>query len=95
MKMTPDEEVLDLFLGSPEMEAYNAFIDDGRQAIERGDEMIEMPAALLSLLLPELSSNPMHFAALRQVHDRICEERGHPQLKTGQGSPETGQEEGF
>lgn len=76
----PEEQLLEEFLGTPEGEAWDNFMQQGREAIERGDATVEMPTAFLALILPELSS-PFDFLALKQAWNRLCDERGRADLK--------------
>lgn len=92
MQPTPEELLYDAFLGTPEMEAWDAFVEQGREAIDKGAERVEMPTAFLALILPELSS-PMMFLAFREAWNRLCDERGRPDLKKeglGEEEEETG-----
>ncbi len=77
---TADEMMDDLFLGTPEMEVWDNFMQRGREATEKGAETVEMPTAFFALILPELSS-PMMFLSFREVWNRLCDEQGRPELK--------------
>lgn len=82
----PEEQLMDEFLGTPEMEAWDAFVQQGREAIGQGDETVEMPTAFLALILPELSS-PFEFLAVKQAWNRLCDERGRANLKKAVPEP--------
>ncbi len=87
---TAEDLLYDEFLATPEAEAWDAFVEEGRKAIEKGAETVEMPTAFLALILPEFSS-PLQFVALREVWNRLCDERGQPDLK--KPVPEEGRED--
>ncbi len=80
IKPDAEEQLLEEFLGTPEGEAWDAFVQQGREAIERGNATVEMPTALFTLILPELLS-PFDFLALKQAWNRLCDERGRADLK--------------
>jgi hypothetical protein len=81
--MEPDaEDKLQLqFLNTPEMEEWAEFQDKAQAAIDAGDATVEVSTSFLALVLPEITSSPLKFDALRAVWNRTCDEQGLPQLK--------------
>ena len=88
MKPSADDLLYDAFLGKDELVAWDELIQQSREAIEKGTEVVEVPTAVLAMLLPELQS-PLSFAAYREVWNRICDEQGHPELKKEDVPPVT------
>lgn len=81
-----DEEFYDKFLGTPELEAWDAFMDTARAAIDEGAETVTVPTEFIALILPDLGT-PLNFAALRAAWNRICDAENRPDLKKPDLSP--------
>lgn len=80
MTKATDDELFDEFLGTPEGEALDAFREAGLKALNGGAATVEMPTALFELLLPELTAPTDSFVEMANVWNRICTERGRPDL---------------
>lgn len=81
MEPDPEEDLHLQFLSTDEMTAWAAFQDKAQAAIDAGDQTVAVSTSFLALILPEVKSSPLEFAALRAVWNRVCDEQGQPQLK--------------
>lgn len=86
--MTPhaDDELYDKFLGTPEMEAWDAFMDAARKAVDEGAETATLPIEFLALIMPDLGT-PTNFAAIRSAWNRLCDAEQRPELKKPEPAP--------
>jgi hypothetical protein len=81
MEPDPEDELQLRFLSTDEMTAWARFQDQAQAAIDAGDDTVTVSTSFLALILPEVKSSPLEFAALRAVWNRVCDEQGQPQLK--------------
>jgi hypothetical protein len=75
------EELYDDFQNTEEMLAWDDFCSAARKALDEGQATAELPTAFLALVLPELRTDPLQFAAMRAVWNRLCDEKGVPEEK--------------
>jgi hypothetical protein len=89
------DELMAKFLATPEAEEWDDFVVRARQGIAESGDTITVPSAFLKRVIDEIATSPLSFAAYQDVWNRLCDEYGQPEFKTGQGSPETEQEGPF
>ncbi len=95
MQPTPYETLMAAFLDTPEMEDWNAFVAAARQGIAAGGETVALPAAFLKRVIDDIATGPLNFQPYKDLWNRLCDEQGRPEFKTGQEGTETGQEGPF
>ena len=82
---TPEMAVTDAFLATDEMGEFLSAQSAARNASERGEAEVTLPAALMHTILR--AAQPMDFDHLRQAHNRICDELGKPEEKVPDPPP--------
>ena len=81
---TPEERLHEAFIDTDEFRALYAAKNKAREAAERGDKEVLLPAALMADVLA--ITQPFDLDRLRAVWNRVCDEMGMPEQK--QAMPE-------
>ena len=81
----PSEDDIDglfaAFQDTDEFEAWDAFCQEAKGALEAGKERAELPTAFLRLVLTEIKIDPLKFDGMVKAWNRVCDERGMPEEK--------------
>lgn len=88
MDLTPEDEMEQEFIGTPEGEAWLNAVDQ----IREGKEMIEMPTAFLLFLHPNFE-NVDSLPSLRQLREDLAKKHGV--TEQGREAPPESDEEPF
>lgn len=88
--MTSDE-LYDDFQNTDEMLAWDDFCTAARKALDESKTTAELPTAFLTLVLAEIRTDPLQFAALRAAWNRLCDEKGVPEEKLEQSPKPDGE----
>lgn len=76
------------FLSTPEMQGWEAFVEQARKGIASGKDRIELPTAFLKLVIEDIASTPLSLDALVEVWNRTCDQEGMPEEKKNAPGPE-------
>jgi hypothetical protein len=77
------DELFTQFQETDEMQDWDAFVTQGRAALEKNPkaETVAVPAAFLRRVMDEIGTTPTMFTACRDRFNQLCDELGVPEEK--------------